>query len=79
MVIQTPGKEGWFWNIPLHDNIVFVASIPLLAWFWLDWVCRARAGHPPRALGRAASVAIVVVLGAFAFVRNLPGAEALRP
>ena len=22
MVLQTPGKDGWFWYIPLHDNIV---------------------------------------------------------
>ncbi len=27
MVIQTPGKEGWFWNIPLHNNIVSLGVV----------------------------------------------------
>jgi hypothetical protein len=28
VVIQTEGKKGWFWYIPLHDDIVSVASSP---------------------------------------------------
>ena len=39
MVIQTPGKEGWFWNIPLHDNIV---SIGVVAPF--DYLFKGRSG-----------------------------------
>jgi len=27
MVIQTQGKNGWFWYIPLHDNIVSVGVV----------------------------------------------------
>jgi flavin-dependent dehydrogenase len=27
MVIQTEGKTGWFWYIPLHDNIVSVGVV----------------------------------------------------
>ncbi|MEX2176404.1 MAG: NAD(P)/FAD-dependent oxidoreductase [Pirellulaceae bacterium] len=27
MVIQTQGKHGWFWYIPLHDNIVSVGIV----------------------------------------------------
>ena len=39
MVIQTPGKEGWFWNIPLHDNIV---SLGVVAPF--DYLFKGRKG-----------------------------------
>jgi len=27
MVLQTQGKKGWFWYIPLHDNIVSVGVV----------------------------------------------------
>jgi flavin-dependent dehydrogenase len=40
MVIQTPGKEGWFWNIPLHDNIV---SLGVVAPF--DYLFKDRKGN----------------------------------
>jgi flavin-dependent dehydrogenase len=40
MVIQTPGKEGWFWNIPLHGNIV---SLGVVAPF--DYLFKGRAGN----------------------------------
>ena len=40
MVIQTPGKEGWFWNIPLHDNIV---SLGVVAPF--DYLFKGRRGN----------------------------------
>ena len=39
MVIQTPGKEGWFWNIPLHDDIV---SLGVVAPF--DYLFKGRKG-----------------------------------
>jgi flavin-dependent dehydrogenase len=39
MVIQTPGKEGWFWNIPLHDDIV---SLGVVAPF--DYLFKGRTG-----------------------------------
>jgi flavin-dependent dehydrogenase len=40
MVIQTPGKEGWFWNIPLHDDIV---SLGVVAPF--DYLFKGRRGN----------------------------------
>jgi flavin-dependent dehydrogenase len=40
MVIQTPGKEGWFWNIPLHNNIV---SMGVVAPF--DYLFKGRKGN----------------------------------
>jgi flavin-dependent dehydrogenase len=40
MVIQTPGKEGWFWNIPLHDDIV---SLGVVAPF--DYLFKGRKGN----------------------------------
>ncbi|MGE0864020.1 MAG: NAD(P)/FAD-dependent oxidoreductase [Vicinamibacterales bacterium] len=39
MVIQTPNKDGWFWNIPLHDNIV---SLGVVAPF--DYLFKGRTG-----------------------------------
>lgn len=27
IVLQTQGKTGWFWNIPLHDNIVSIGVV----------------------------------------------------
>src|SRR6188472_1042535 len=39
MVIQTPNKDGWFWNIPLHDNIV---SLGVVAPF--DYLFKGRKG-----------------------------------
>jgi hypothetical protein len=63
----------------LHANIVFVGALPLLAWLWIDWVMRARAGKPGRRLGRPAVIAIVVVLALFTVVRNLPPMRMLRP
>ena len=43
MVIQTPGKEGWFWNIPLHDNVV---SLGVVAPF--DYLFKGRQGNHER-------------------------------
>ena len=45
MVIQTPGKEGWFWNIPLHDNIV---SLGVVAPF--DYLFKGRKGNHEQTL-----------------------------
>lgn len=39
MVIQTPNKDGWFWNIPLHDDIV---SLGVVAPF--DYLFKGRKG-----------------------------------
>ena len=63
----------------LHDNVFFVAALPILALFWVDWVVRARSGLPRRRLSRAASLALVALAVVFTVVRNLPFALALRP
>ena len=40
MVLQTPGKDGWFWYIPLHNNIV---SLGVVAPF--DYLFKGRKGN----------------------------------
>jgi flavin-dependent dehydrogenase len=40
MVLQTADRQGWFWYIPLHDNIV---SVGVVAPF--DYLFKNRAGH----------------------------------
>jgi flavin-dependent dehydrogenase len=40
IVIQTPNKQGWFWNIPLHDNRV---SLGVVAPF--DYLFKGRGSH----------------------------------
>lgn len=63
----------------LHDNALLLGSLPLLVWWWVDWIVRARADRAPRVLQRGAGLVVVLVLVGFTVVRNLPGAEALRP
>jgi flavin-dependent dehydrogenase len=41
IVIQTTSKNGWFWYIPLHDNIV---SVGVVAPF--DYLFKGRGGYP---------------------------------
>jgi flavin-dependent dehydrogenase len=40
MVLQTVGRSGWFWYIPLHNDIV---SVGVVAPF--DYLFKGRAGH----------------------------------
>jgi flavin-dependent dehydrogenase len=40
MVLQTPDRQGWFWYIPLHDNIV---SVGVVAPF--DYLFKGRRDH----------------------------------
>jgi Protein of unknown function (DUF2752) len=63
----------------LHDNVLFVASLPVLLALWLDWALRARQSHGRRLVPRAAVVAIVALALIFTVLRNLPGGAALRP
>ena len=39
MVLQTPGRDGWFWEYPQHDNIV---SLGVVAPF--DYLFKGRKG-----------------------------------
>ena len=41
LVIQTPGRNGWFWYIPLHDDIV---SMGVVAPY--DYLFKGRGGYP---------------------------------
>lgn len=36
MVIQTEGKKGWFWYIPLHDDIISVGVVAPYDYLFLD-------------------------------------------
>ncbi len=40
LVIQTPSKQGWFWYIPQHNNMV---SVGVVAPF--DYLFKGRGGH----------------------------------
>jgi hypothetical protein len=64
----------------LHDNLLFVAVLPLLALWWVDWTRRTRSGGGTvRRAGRVGVAAVVLIGVAFTVVRNLPFAVALRP
>jgi hypothetical protein len=67
------------WSAALHDNVLLVAALPVLAWLWLDAWRRSRTGRPQRTLPRTCVIAVVVVLVTFTIVRNLGPMAALRP
>lgn len=63
------------------SNLLFVASLPLIAFFWLRWVKAAWTGVPPKGAGigaRGTALILTVLLG-FWVVRNLPFATWLLP
>ncbi|HZC69386.1 MAG TPA: DUF2752 domain-containing protein [Jatrophihabitans sp.] len=57
----------------LHYNVLFVAALPLVLVWWLDWLRTGRARQP-----RSVVHALVVIAVAFAVLRNLPFAMSLR-
>jgi uncharacterized protein DUF2752 len=63
----------------VRDNVLLVAALPVLVALWLAWVARADAGSQPRRWPTAIRVGVIVVVAAFAIVRNLPFATGLRP
>jgi hypothetical protein len=63
----------------LHDNLLLVAALPVLAVAWLDWVARRRTGRRARRWPRTATVWLVLLLVGYAVLRNLPSMAALRP
>lgn len=63
----------------LHDNVLVVAAVPVLVWLWLAWFVRAGSATPSVVRSRRINALLVVVLIAFAVVRNLPWAGVLRP
>jgi hypothetical protein len=61
-------------------NVLLVASLPLLAWLWLRWVRRSWTGTPRPALAPPVLIwAGLVLVLAFAVLRNLPIGAALAP
>src|SRR5207302_2089064 len=42
LVVQTQGKKGWFWYIPLHDNVISVGVVADYDYLFLD---RANKDH----------------------------------
>jgi hypothetical protein len=63
----------------LHDNLLFVATLPLLALYWLDWDRRSRRGLRRRPVPLWAVVVVSVLAVGFCIVRNLPFAASIRP
>jgi hypothetical protein len=63
----------------LHDNLLLVAALPFVAWWWVDWCRTARDGRTRPLVPRAVAVALVALGVVFGVLRNLPFAAALRP
>jgi hypothetical protein len=63
----------------VRDNVLVVAALPILLWYWVDWMRRAGRGRPERRPGRAVLAGLWLVAAGFTVVRNLPAASWLRP
>jgi hypothetical protein len=63
----------------IHDNLLVVAAVPVVAMLWVLWLVQARTGRAGPAWPRAATVAVIVLGVGFTVVRNLPFASGLRP
>jgi len=63
------------------SNLIFVASLPLIAWFWFRWTARAWVGAPAAGstIGPRGISLILGAIFAFWIVRNLPFATWLLP
>jgi hypothetical protein len=61
----------------LHDNALYVVSIPLLLLLWVRWF--AESGTRSARPGRRWLVVAIVVAVLFSIVRNLPFGEFLSP
>ena len=62
----------------LHENALFVTSLPLLFACWLYWLAQSAAGRSRSpAWGRFVPVLVAIAL-AFTVVRNLPFVPGLR-
>jgi len=66
----------------LRFNVLAPLFLAAAVYGWSTWMLRAagsaRAGRWPAALATPVAIGVAVALVAFAVVRNLPGAEALR-
>ncbi len=65
------------------SNLVFVAAVPLLLWWWVRWLQRSWTGAERPATSSARSGALIavfaVVMVVFGVVRNLPAGSWLAP
>ncbi|GAA2833559.1 DUF2752 domain-containing protein [Kitasatospora paracochleata] len=64
-----------------HDNLLVLVLAFVVAFLWLRWAWAALTGAPvPRMrIGLRQTVLLVVVLGLFMVVRNLPAGAGLAP
>jgi Protein of unknown function (DUF2752) len=62
----------------LHENALFVASLPLVFAAWVFWLMLARTGRATPTVPRAAIATVLALAAAFAVLRNLPFAPGLR-
>ncbi len=63
----------------LHDNVLTIAALPLLAWLWWRWARGRLTGVPPRPVPAAAIWVLLALVVGFGVVRNLPFGQALAP
>ena len=63
----------------LHDNALYLVSIPFLLLAWLRWLEQTRSGGTARPVSRRALIAVVVLSAVFMLVRNLPVGSWLSP
>jgi Protein of unknown function (DUF2752) len=63
----------------LQDNLLLVAAVPLVVWWWLEAVAHSKAGRPQRSVPVGALVALITLGVVFTVVRNLPTMSGLRP
>ena len=63
----------------LHDNALFVASVPLLVAGWFFWVSTAGAVRPRRPASRRLLWAALAIAMIFGVVRNLAWGSWLAP
>lgn len=64
----------------LHDNALYLVSIPFLLVLWLRWWEQTRAGAASRpVVSRRGLVVVVAVSAVFMVVRNLPFGAWLSP
>jgi flavin-dependent dehydrogenase len=55
MVLQTPDKQGWFWYIPQHDNIVSVGVVGPFDYLFKDAARTSRRSSTRKSSGRRPS------------------------
>lgn len=63
------------------SNLLFVATLPLIAYFWLRWAKAAWTGVPATGpgIGHRGTAVVLTAILAFWIVRNLPFATWLLP